>query len=109
MYNLDLYVIWPVVYVSKLRTQLSAGADIEPEAYAMAAALCAATILQLRLPDEKGDGTSSVASETFVRDCLRYRNTLVYSKPISTEMLLTSLVLPINPIIYQWKLKPTHN
>ncbi|KAJ5535547.1 hypothetical protein N7527_001801 [Penicillium freii] len=59
----------------------------------MAAALCAATILQLRLPDEKGDGTSSVVSETFVRDCLRYRNTLVYSKPISTEMLLTSLFL----------------
>jgi hypothetical protein len=93
MYESELYVIWPVVHISKLKTQLSAGADIEPEAHAMAAALCAATILQLRLPNEKGDGTSSVSSDTFVRDCLRYRNTLGYSETISTEMLLISLFL----------------
>ncbi|KAL2801913.1 hypothetical protein BJX63DRAFT_416221 [Aspergillus granulosus] len=94
MYQSKLYAIWPVVAAQNLKARLCDESNIEPDVRALAAALSAATILQLRLLDEESDSCSAAAtSEAFVRECLRHRNTLTSSNMISTNLLLISLFL----------------
>ncbi|KAL2784593.1 hypothetical protein BJX66DRAFT_84391 [Aspergillus keveii] len=94
MYQSKLYAIWPVVAAEHLKARLCDETHIEPDVHALAAALSAATILQLRLLDAESDSSSAAAtSEAFVRECLRHRNTLTSSNTISTNLLLISLFL----------------
>jgi hypothetical protein len=94
MYQSKLYAIWPVVAAENLKARLCDEAHIEPDVHALAAALSAATILQLRLLDAESDISSAAAtSEAFVRECLRHRNTLTSSNTISTNLLLIPLFL----------------
>ncbi|CEL02303.1 hypothetical protein ASPCAL03474 [Aspergillus calidoustus] len=94
MYQSKLYAIWPVVAAENLKARLCDETHIEPDVHALAAALSAATILQLRLLDAESDSISAAAtSEAFVRECLRHRNTLTSSNTISTNLLLISLFL----------------
>ncbi|KAJ0422662.1 hypothetical protein BJY00DRAFT_311029 [Aspergillus carlsbadensis] len=94
MYQSKLYAIWPVVPAEDLKARLCDETHIEPDVHALAAALSAATILQLRLLDAESDSSSAAAtSEAFVRECLRHRNTLTSSNTISTNLLLISLFL----------------
>ncbi|KAL3462685.1 hypothetical protein BJX64DRAFT_288149 [Aspergillus heterothallicus] len=94
MYQSKLYAIWPVVAAENLKARLCDERHIEPDVHALAAALSAATILQLRLLDEESNSSSAAAtSEAFVRECLRHRNTLTSSNTISTNLLLISLFL----------------
>ncbi|KAL3448422.1 hypothetical protein BJX65DRAFT_307282 [Aspergillus insuetus] len=94
MYQSKLYAIWPVVAAENLKTRLCDETHIEPDVHALAAALSAATILQLRLLDAESDSSAAAAtSEAFVRECLRHRNTLTSSNTISTNLLLISLFL----------------
>lgn len=92
MYQAKLYPIWPVVVADMLKAQLrneDAGTDVR----ALAAALCAATILQLRLVDD--DNPAGSTSEMFIRECLRHRSTVAPSNKISLDSLLASLFLHI--------------
>ncbi|KAL4877599.1 hypothetical protein BJY04DRAFT_221971 [Aspergillus karnatakaensis] len=94
MYQSKLYAIWPVVAAEDLKARLCDDQHIEPDVIALAAALSAATILQLRLLDEDADSSSAAAtSEAFVRECLRHRTTLTSVNTISTNLLLISLFL----------------
>ncbi|KAL4864797.1 hypothetical protein BDV12DRAFT_205539 [Aspergillus spectabilis] len=94
LYHSKLYAIWPVVAIQELKSQLCNDTCVDPEVHALAAALCAATILQLRLTDEDiGNASASVTSGVFVRECLRHRHTLTYANTISTKLLLISLLL----------------
>jgi hypothetical protein len=94
MYQSKLYAIWPVVAAENLKARLCDETHVEPDVHALAAALSAATILQLRLLDAESDSISAAAtSEAFVRECLRHRNTLTSSNTISTNLLLISLFL----------------
>ncbi|KAL2849842.1 hypothetical protein BJY01DRAFT_245780 [Aspergillus pseudoustus] len=95
MFQSKLYAIWPVVAAEDLKARLCDETHIEPDVHALAAALSAATILQLRLLDEESDsgGSAAPTSEAFVRECLRHRNTLTSSNTISTNLLLISLFL----------------
>ncbi|KAL2829211.1 hypothetical protein BDW59DRAFT_178557 [Aspergillus cavernicola] len=85
IFRSQLYIVWPIVSTNNLKAQLD---DVEnTESYALAAALCAATLAQLRLPGH------TVTSGDFVRECIRLRADFDYQCSASLESLLTSLFL----------------
>ncbi|KAL3478668.1 hypothetical protein BJX99DRAFT_269101 [Aspergillus californicus] len=91
IFRSQLYTVWPIVSTNRLKAQLG---DIENiEAYALAAALCAATLAQLRLPGHTQPHDSLATSSDFVRECLRFRADFDYQGSASVKSLLTSLFL----------------
>lgn len=92
IFRSQLYTVWPIVSTNKLKAQLW---DIEnTESYALAAALCAATLAQLRLPGHsQAQEQSTVTSSDFVRECVRFRNDYNHQSSPSLESLLMSLFL----------------
>ncbi|KAL4912478.1 hypothetical protein BDW62DRAFT_216281 [Aspergillus aurantiobrunneus] len=92
IFRSQLYTVWPIVSTNDLKAQLS---DTEnSETYALAAALCAATLAQLRLPGHtQAQESFLVTSSDFVRECIRFRADYNYQGNASLESLLTSLFL----------------
>ncbi|KAL5335397.1 hypothetical protein BJX70DRAFT_410540 [Aspergillus crustosus] len=92
IFRSQLYTVWPIVSTNQLKAQLN---DVENlEAYALAAALCAATLAQLRLPGHiRAQEPFLVTSYDFVRECLRIRSQYDYQNNASLESLRTSLFL----------------
>lgn len=95
IFQTRLYTVWPIVSVNSLKARLSGTNIIDPDANALAAALCAATIAQLRLPAHKNPANHSlsVSSEDFVRECLRFRSSFGYQDNATLDSLLTSIFL----------------
>ncbi|KAL2819160.1 hypothetical protein BJX63DRAFT_418923 [Aspergillus granulosus] len=92
IFRSQLYTVWPIVSTNSLKAKLS---DTEStEYYALAAALCAATLAQLRLPGHNQPNEPFlVSSADFVRECIRFRADFDYQSTASLNSLLTSLFL----------------
>jgi hypothetical protein len=89
-----LYEVWPIVDVEHIKTQLRTR-NGDPTTYALAAALCAATLAQIRLwltPDPSPD-TLCVSAEDFAKECLRVRLENYYYQQPSLQALVTSIFL----------------
>lgn len=89
-----LYDIWPIVDVEHMKLQLRSR-DNDPTTYALVAALCAATLAQIRLwltpapcPEDL-----SVTAEDFAKECLRIRLENYYHQEPSLQALVTSIFL----------------
>ncbi|KAL4878847.1 hypothetical protein BJY04DRAFT_220681 [Aspergillus karnatakaensis] len=90
IFRSQLYTVWPIVSTNLLKARLNDAENIE--SYALAAALCAATLAQLRLPGHTQTQEPFVTSTDFVRECLRMRSAY-HPNAASLESLLTSLFL----------------
>lgn len=88
-----LYPVWPIVsyddLISRLRTN-----DQDFEAYALAAALCAAVIAQLRLPEHAASFVP-ISSRHFMMEAQRLRILFDYRDHYSMASLLTSFFLHV--------------
>jgi Fungal Zn(2)-Cys(6) binuclear cluster domain len=94
VYKDALYTTWPIVSIDSLKSRLNDGRTIDYESYALAAALSAATIVQLKLSRSEAMTEASVMeAEDFVKECLRHRNQCNYQNTITINLLLTSLFL----------------
>ncbi|KAL6229392.1 hypothetical protein BDW75DRAFT_249700 [Aspergillus navahoensis] len=92
IFRSQLYTVWPIVSTNALKAQLN---DIgNTESHALAAALCAATLAQLRLPGHsQAQEPFLVTSSDFVRECIRLRTNYNPQSSASLDSLLTSLFL----------------
>ncbi|KAL5045443.1 hypothetical protein BDW71DRAFT_214986 [Aspergillus fruticulosus] len=92
IFRSQLYTVWPIVSTNALKAQLN---DIgDTESHALAAALCAATLAQLRLPGHsQAQEPFLVTSSDFVRECIRLRTDHNPQSSASLDSLLTSLFL----------------
>ncbi|RDW79263.1 fungal specific transcription factor domain-containing protein [Aspergillus mulundensis] len=92
IFRSQLYTVWPIVSTNVLKAQLNDIANTE--SHALAAALCAATLAQLRLPGHtQAQESFLVTSGDFVRECIRLRTDHNPQNSASLESLLTSLFL----------------
>ncbi|KAL2837846.1 hypothetical protein BJY01DRAFT_39839 [Aspergillus pseudoustus] len=92
IFRSQLYTVWPIVSINSLKAKLSDTASTE--SYALAAALCAATLAQLRLPGHNQPTEPFlVSSGDFERECIRLRAGFDYQSAASLDSLLTSLFL----------------
>jgi hypothetical protein len=94
VFQARLYDIWPIADVEHLKCQLKSS-DLDPVSHALAAALCAATLAQLRLwltPTPCPEDLSTTA-EDFAKECLRIRLEQFYHQEPSLEALITSVFL----------------
>ncbi|KIW28755.1 uncharacterized protein PV07_04629 [Cladophialophora immunda] len=92
VYRVRLYSVWPVVSYDELVTALRNNRS-DYESYSLAAALCAAVIAQLRLPEHIGSLTYS--SSELVAEAQRLRRLFEYQEQYSMSSLLTSFFLHI--------------
>ncbi|KAL4770096.1 hypothetical protein BDW60DRAFT_224518 [Aspergillus nidulans var. acristatus] len=92
IFRSQLYTVWPIVSTNALKAKLN---DIKnTQSHALAAALCAATLAQLRLPGHsQAQEPILVTSGDFVRECIRLRADYGPQSSASLDSLLTSLFL----------------
>ncbi|OBT68394.1 hypothetical protein VE03_02792 [Pseudogymnoascus sp. 23342-1-I1] len=88
-----LYTVWPIVSYDDLVSRLRAD-DQDLEAYALAAALCAAIISQLRLPEHVAS-FRPFSSRHFQMESERLRILFDYRDHYSIASLLTSFFLHV--------------
>ncbi|EEA26515.1 hypothetical protein EYB25_003752 [Talaromyces marneffei] len=95
IYKDSLYTTWPIVSIDSLKARLNDRQTIDYESYALAAALSAATIVQLKLTRSEAMTKKALImeGEDFVKECLRHRNQCNYQNSININLLLTSLFL----------------
>ncbi|KND93688.1 putative sucrose utilization protein SUC1, partial [Tolypocladium ophioglossoides CBS 100239] len=86
-----LYPIWPVVAVDQLLADIALD-DNDFESYALSAAVCAATIAQLRLP-EHTTLPNTVSSLQFALDAQHLRQLFDYREKSTIASLLTPFFL----------------
>ncbi|OOQ88223.1 hypothetical protein PEBR_14363 [Penicillium brasilianum] len=94
VFQARLHDIWPIADVEHLKCQLKSS-NTDPVSHALAAALCAATLAQLRLgltPTPCPRDLSATA-EDFAKECLRIRLEHYYHQEPSLEALVTSVFL----------------
>ncbi|KIW79165.1 hypothetical protein Z517_05777 [Fonsecaea pedrosoi CBS 271.37] len=92
VFRLRLYSVWPIVSHDELITALRSNQE-DYESYSLAAALCAAVIAQLRLPEHVVSSRSS--SSELVAEAQRLRQLFEYREQYSMSSLLTSFFLHI--------------
>lgn len=88
-----VFAIWPVINSDDLPTQLKNDPN-DYESYALAAALCASTIAQLRLPEHTTD-LSVTSSLRFAHDCLKMRDLYDYRETHSLSSVLIPFFLHV--------------
>ncbi|KAJ5652258.1 hypothetical protein N7507_009684 [Penicillium longicatenatum] len=94
IFQARLYDIWPITNIEDLKLRLKS-LDSNPTAHALAAALCAATLAQIRIwlvPNPYPEDLS-VTDEDFVKECLRVRLEHHYHQEPSLQALVTSIFL----------------
>ncbi|KAJ5363525.1 uncharacterized protein N7496_009238 [Penicillium cataractarum] len=93
VFQARLHDIWPIADVEHLKFQLN-NPDNDPVSHALAAALCAATLAQLRLwlTPTPCPGDFSATADDFAKECLRIRLEHYHQEP-SLEALVTSVFL----------------
>lgn len=97
IFNTRLYPVWPVVSPDRLMANMAFNED-DHGTFALAAALCAATISQLRLPehhtaDSPAHDTSTISSHAFAREAERFRSAYDYREDCGLPSLLTAFFL----------------
>jgi hypothetical protein len=102
VYRKRAYSIWPVIRANDLLARLERD-ELDYESYALAAACCAATIANLRLPehgcgaDSNGAASSGHPSgDRFVREALRMRERYDYRESASLAAALTAFFIHIH-------------
>ncbi|EXJ65873.1 uncharacterized protein A1O5_11114 [Cladophialophora psammophila CBS 110553] len=93
VFHLRLYSVWPVVSYDELIAALRNNQE-DYESYSLAAALCAAVIAQLRLPEHIVP-FNAVSSSEMVAESQRLRQLFEYQENYSMTSLLTSFFLHI--------------
>lgn len=94
VFQARVHDIWPIADIEHLKCQLQSPNN-DPRSHALAAALCAATLAQLRLrltPTPYPRDFSGTA-EDFAKECLRIRLEHHYHQKPSLEALITSIFL----------------
>ena len=86
-----LYPIWPVVFPDRLMGNMVLD-DNDFESFGLAAALCSATISQLRL-EEHTDSKDDISSLTFALEAERFRALYDYREKCEMPSLLTAFFL----------------
>ncbi|KAK5004412.1 hypothetical protein LTR60_006558, partial [Cryomyces antarcticus] len=89
-----MYPIWPVVDKSALVARLRQPSD-DAEAYALAAAVCAATATQLQLVFAVSGGDISLDPATMITEVQEIRTLVDYQETPTRERLLTSFFLHV--------------
>jgi hypothetical protein len=97
IYQVRGYGIWPVVDAEALTARLLTHPD-DPEAYALATAICAAVVSQFSIDAEPGspvDGHYRVSSSVFERESTKARNDADHLENISIFSILSSFFLHV--------------
>jgi hypothetical protein len=95
IFQSHLYEIWPIIDAEDLKAQFRNDVRIDPINHALAAAVCAATLVQMRLwltPDPCPQGLS-LSAENFAKECLYLRLENSYNQEPSLRALVTSIFL----------------
>ena len=101
IFHQRLRYIWPIFCVDDLIARLVSRGSLDYESYTLAAAVCAACIAQLRLPQHRESSATTstleddVASEDFVKDARCFRDQYDFREEQSTSSLLASFFLHI--------------
>ncbi|KAK2591816.1 hypothetical protein QQS21_010484 [Conoideocrella luteorostrata] len=94
MFRDRLYPIWPVVDMNDLITKLIVDVD-DLESYALAAAVCAASIAQLRLPEHTDCPEVPISSHQFAKDAEAIRELYDYRESHNLSSVLIPFFLHI--------------
>ncbi|OJJ46826.1 hypothetical protein ASPZODRAFT_131718 [Penicilliopsis zonata CBS 506.65] len=93
VFQTRLYNTWPIVSIDDLKVRLVQGST-DMTVNALAAAVCAAAMAQLRIFHAVSPGEASAVSvQDFARECLHFREQSDYLRKPSLDALLTSLFL----------------
>jgi hypothetical protein len=94
IYNEKLYGIWPMLSADDLIQQLQNNPD-DVETYALATALCGATLSHLNQTITHESLTEALTAHSFAREARRVRSMFDYMEPVSLNTVLTSYFLHI--------------
>lgn len=89
-----MYPVWPIVNVEHLVSTLQDIEEPDLEAYALATAVAAAIIAQLRLGNRSLPGDSTTA-DTFATECLRIRSMSRCRSKVNLNNVRTSFFLHV--------------
>lgn len=93
IFHQRLYPVWPIISRDELINRLQ-NDESDFESHALASALCAATIAQLRLRDDKAP-FDSISAHDFGADAERLRRCFDHREHYTLSSLLTSFFLHI--------------
>ncbi|PLB44521.1 hypothetical protein P170DRAFT_430403 [Aspergillus steynii IBT 23096] len=94
IYHVRMYPVWPIVDVENVMSILQNTHDQNPEAYALATSVAAATIAQLRL-EQNVQSNKSVSSEVFASECLKARSSSNYRSKANLDNVRTAFFLHV--------------
>ncbi|KAE8353370.1 hypothetical protein BDV28DRAFT_148108 [Aspergillus coremiiformis] len=95
IYHVRMYPVWPVVNVEQVVSALQSDVDRnDNETYALATAVAAATIAQLRLGDNS-DAGEVITAERLASECLRARDICHYRSKPNLNMIRASFFLHV--------------
>ncbi|EAU34148.1 conserved hypothetical protein [Aspergillus terreus NIH2624] len=96
IYHVRMYPVWPIVDVESVIARLRQHPDSEEttETYALATAVAAATIAQLRL-GHNADSEKSITADAFAAECLRARSSSGYRARVNLNTVRTSFFLHV--------------
>ncbi|KAF9883382.1 hypothetical protein FE257_003549 [Aspergillus nanangensis] len=96
IYHVRMYPVWPIVDVEHVISRLQQDPDSDEtlETYALATAVAAATIAQLRL-GSSACAEKSLAADTFAAESLRVRASSGYRSRLSLNSVRTSFFLHV--------------
>ncbi|GKZ40959.1 hypothetical protein AbraIFM66951_006499 [Aspergillus brasiliensis] len=95
IYHVRMYPVWPIVDVESVMSNLQQ--DVEEndhETYALATAVAAATIAQLRL-GQNSLPDKSVTAETFAAECMKARRSCDYRSRLNLNKVRTAFFLHV--------------
>ncbi|PYH74342.1 Zn(II)2Cys6 transcription factor [Aspergillus vadensis CBS 113365] len=95
IYHVRMYPVWPIVDVENVMSSLQQ--DVEEndhETYALATAVAAATIAQLRL-GQNSLPDKSVTAETFAAECMKARRSCDYRSRLNLNNVRTAFFLHV--------------
>ncbi|KAF3391245.1 putative sucrose utilization protein SUC1 [Penicillium rolfsii] len=94
VFQARLHDVWPIADIEQLKCHFNSSGN-DPLLHALAAALCAATLAQLRLGGSPTPCLAelSATAEDFAKECLRIRLENHYNQKPSLEALTTSIFL----------------
>ncbi|KAL3473829.1 hypothetical protein BJX99DRAFT_248649 [Aspergillus californicus] len=92
IYHVRMYPVWPIVHVDGLIATIQCDQQRKNnEMRALATAVAAATMAQLRLGEEEG----YVAADTFVTECLEARRSFDYRSVVNLDTVRTAFFLHV--------------
>ncbi|CRG83353.1 putative sucrose utilization protein SUC1 [Talaromyces islandicus] len=95
LFKARLYSVWPIISTDELKARM-ASSDTDPDlsSHALAAAACAATLAQLKVPHAGfNESLRPVSGEEFAKECLMIRSKISSYPEPSLASLNTSIFL----------------